>query len=259
MALASLDGQARGVPRARRRRPEHDRARRQGRERRGRLRPLGRAARDARSAPRSRTTGRGRSRACVARAGRLPDRPRRRVRGSAALARARPSSRSRRRTARSGATTPASAGRTRTTGASGTTTSRSPRSRRGRASTRSSSTTSASRPTATSTAIVYPGQDATPPGWVIAEFVHYAAKRLRPLGVRVSADVFGLAATRDLGIGQIPRRIAQVRRRRLPDGLPVALRLGRVRARGSERRARRDRRVLARPLPPRAEAGQGAS
>jgi hypothetical protein len=57
--------------------------------------------------------------------------------------------------------------------------------------------------------IVYPNKTATPPGWVIAEFVHYASKRLKPLGVRVSADVFGLAATRDLGIGQIPRRIAK--------------------------------------------------
>ena len=57
--------------------------------------------------------------------------------------------------------------------------------------------------------IVYPGKTATPPGWVIAEFVHYAATRLKPLGVRVSTDVFGLAATRDLGIGQIPRRLAK--------------------------------------------------
>jgi hypothetical protein len=57
--------------------------------------------------------------------------------------------------------------------------------------------------------IVYPNKTATPPGWVIAQFVHYAAKRLKPLGVRVSADVFGLSATRDLGIGQIPRRISK--------------------------------------------------
>jgi hypothetical protein len=57
--------------------------------------------------------------------------------------------------------------------------------------------------------IVYPGKTKTPPGWVIAEFVHYATKRLKPLGVRVSADVFGLAATRDLGIGQVPRRLAK--------------------------------------------------
>jgi hypothetical protein len=46
-------------------------------------------------------------------------------------------------------------------------------------------------------------------GWVIASFVHYAAKRLRPLGVRVSVDVFGLSATRDLGVGQVPRRLAR--------------------------------------------------
>ena len=57
--------------------------------------------------------------------------------------------------------------------------------------------------------IVYPNKTSTPPGWVIAEFVHYAAKRLKPLGVRISTDVFGLAATRDLGIGQIPKRISK--------------------------------------------------
>jgi hypothetical protein len=58
-------------------------------------------------------------------------------------------------------------------------------------------------------AIVYPGKRATPPGWVIAEFVHYAAARLKPLGVRVSTDVFGLSATRNMGIGQIPRRLSK--------------------------------------------------
>jgi hypothetical protein len=57
--------------------------------------------------------------------------------------------------------------------------------------------------------IVYPGKTSKAPGWVIAEFVHYAAKRLKPLGVRVSTDLFGLAATRDLGIGQIPKRISK--------------------------------------------------
>ncbi len=56
---------------------------------------------------------------------------------------------------------------------------------------------------------VFPGKTATPPGWVIAKFLHYATKRLKPLGVRVSADVFGLAATRDLGIGQVPKRLAK--------------------------------------------------
>jgi hypothetical protein len=58
-------------------------------------------------------------------------------------------------------------------------------------------------------AVVFPGKTSTPPGWVIAEFVHYATKRLKPLGVQVSADVFGLAATRDLGIGQFPERLAR--------------------------------------------------
>ncbi len=57
--------------------------------------------------------------------------------------------------------------------------------------------------------MVFPAQTDTPMGWTIAQFVHYAAKRLKPLGVRVSADVFGLSATRDLGIGQVPRRIAR--------------------------------------------------
>ena len=57
--------------------------------------------------------------------------------------------------------------------------------------------------------IVYPGRSATHPRWVIAQFVQYAAKRLKPLGVRVSADVFGLSATRDLGIGQNPRLISR--------------------------------------------------
>jgi hypothetical protein len=56
---------------------------------------------------------------------------------------------------------------------------------------------------------VFAHKTATPMGWVIPQFVQYAAKRLKPLGVRVSADVFGLSATRDLGIGQIPRRISR--------------------------------------------------
>ena len=43
----------------------------------------------------------------------------------------------------------------------------------------------------------------------IARFLQYAAKRLHPLGVRVSADLFGLAATRDIGVGQAPRRLAR--------------------------------------------------
>jgi hypothetical protein len=42
----------------------------------------------------------------------------------------------------------------------------------------------------------------------IPAFLRYAAARLEPLSVRVSAAVFGLSATRDLGIGQLPRRMA---------------------------------------------------
>ncbi|HEU5277398.1 MAG TPA: putative glycoside hydrolase [Gaiellaceae bacterium] len=56
--------------------------------------------------------------------------------------------------------------------------------------------------------IRYPGRHAQPMGWTIPAFVKYASSRLKPLGVRVSVDVFGLSATRNLGIGQFPRRIA---------------------------------------------------
>jgi hypothetical protein len=57
--------------------------------------------------------------------------------------------------------------------------------------------------------MVFPRRTSEGKGWTIARFLHYARKRLRPLGVRVSADVFGLSATRDLGIGQVPRRMAR--------------------------------------------------
>ena len=42
----------------------------------------------------------------------------------------------------------------------------------------------------------------------VPSFLRYASSRLHPLGVRVSAAVFGLSAARDLGIGQLPRRMA---------------------------------------------------
>ena len=42
----------------------------------------------------------------------------------------------------------------------------------------------------------------------IAAFLRYASGRLRPLGVRVSAAVFGLSATVDVGVGQDPRLLA---------------------------------------------------
>jgi hypothetical protein len=58
------------------------------------------------------------------------------------------------------------------------------------------------------TQIRYPGKHTQPMGWTVPMFVKYAASRLHPLGVRISTDVFGLSATRDLGIGQFPRRIS---------------------------------------------------
>lgn len=44
----------------------------------------------------------------------------------------------------------------------------------------------------------------------ITRFLTYAAKQLHPLGLRVSASIFGLAATNDLGIGQNPRLLRNV-------------------------------------------------
>jgi hypothetical protein len=57
--------------------------------------------------------------------------------------------------------------------------------------------------------IRYPGAHTQPMGWTVPMFVKYARSRLKPLGVRLSVDVFGLSATRNLGIGQFPRRIAR--------------------------------------------------
>jgi hypothetical protein len=58
--------------------------------------------------------------------------------------------------------------------------------------------------------IRYPGRHGQPQRETIAAFLRYAASRLHPLGVRVSADVFGLSATHDLGIGQHPWQLAKV-------------------------------------------------
>ncbi|HET9244082.1 MAG TPA: putative glycoside hydrolase [Gaiella sp.] len=58
-------------------------------------------------------------------------------------------------------------------------------------------------------AAVYPGRTSEKKGEVISAFVAYAKQRLAPLGVRVSTAVFGLSATRDMGLGQVPRWIAQ--------------------------------------------------
>jgi hypothetical protein len=57
--------------------------------------------------------------------------------------------------------------------------------------------------------IRYPGVHSQPMSWTIPAFTQYAAHRLHPLGARVSVDVFGLSATQDLGIGQLPRRISR--------------------------------------------------
>ncbi|HZR93604.1 MAG TPA: putative glycoside hydrolase [Gaiellaceae bacterium] len=57
---------------------------------------------------------------------------------------------------------------------------------------------------------VFPHRRAEPKGVTIDRFFRYAVGRLHPLHVRVSADLFGLAATRDLGIGQVPRRAGRL-------------------------------------------------
>ena len=141
------------------------------------------------------------------------------------------------------------AGSTRTTGASGTTPSRSPRPRREPASTRSCSTTSASPPTATSANAVYPGRTQRAEGRADRRASSRTRKqRLAPLGVRVSTALFGLSATRDMGIGQVPALDLAARRPRPPDGVPRALRRRGARDREPERRARRDRLPDARRL-----------
>ena len=55
---------------------------------------------------------------------------------------------------------------------------------------------------------VWPGRVNERKGDTLARFLAYARQRLEPLGTRMSAAVFGLAATRDLGIGQRPRILA---------------------------------------------------
>ena len=58
--------------------------------------------------------------------------------------------------------------------------------------------------------IRYPGKHAQPMNETVAAYLRYAVTRLHPLGVRVSADVFGLSATHDLGIGQHPGQVGEV-------------------------------------------------
>ena len=42
----------------------------------------------------------------------------------------------------------------------------------------------------------------------VPAFLRYAKSRLEPYDVRISAAVFGLSGARDLGIGQLPRKMA---------------------------------------------------
>jgi hypothetical protein len=58
--------------------------------------------------------------------------------------------------------------------------------------------------------IRYPGPHPQPMQDTVAAFLRYAVGRLHPLGVRVSADVFGLSATHDLGIGQYPSQVGEI-------------------------------------------------
>jgi hypothetical protein len=69
--------------------------------------------------------------------------------------------------------------------------------------------------------VVYPGKTSLSKGRVIADFVEYAKKRLEPHGTRVSTAVFGLSATRDLGIGQVPRWISKYVDNLSPMSYPV--------------------------------------
>ena len=68
---------------------------------------------------------------------------------------------------------------------------------------------------------VYPGKTSVSRGRVIADFVAYAKKRLEPGGTRVSTAVFGLSASRDLGIGQVPRWISKYVDNLSPMSYPV--------------------------------------
>lgn len=56
---------------------------------------------------------------------------------------------------------------------------------------------------------VWPGKVSESYSNTIARFLKYASGQLKPLGVRVSADVFGLAATNELGVGQSPKLMAR--------------------------------------------------
>jgi hypothetical protein len=56
---------------------------------------------------------------------------------------------------------------------------------------------------------VYPGEDGRSKAQVIADFLAEARERLAPYDVQLSAALFGLAATEDLGIGQRPELLGK--------------------------------------------------
>jgi hypothetical protein len=56
----------------------------------------------------------------------------------------------------------------------------------------------------------FPGPHPQAKNATVPAFLRYARSRLHPLGVRLSADVFGLAASHDLGIGQHPKAIGGI-------------------------------------------------
>ena len=59
-------------------------------------------------------------------------------------------------------------------------------------------------------AMRFPGAHPQPMNETVPAFLRYAVGRLHPLGARVSADVFGLSATHELGIGQHPRTVGRI-------------------------------------------------
>jgi hypothetical protein len=56
----------------------------------------------------------------------------------------------------------------------------------------------------------FPGPHPQAKNATVPAFLRYARSRLHPLGVRLSADVFGLSASHDLGIGQLPSAIGGI-------------------------------------------------
>lgn len=59
------------------------------------------------------------------------------------------------------------------------------------------------------TGVVFPDRVAEPRWRTIANFAKFADESLSPSGARIGAALFGLAATKDLGIGQRPRLLAR--------------------------------------------------